>query len=326
MLWIFIAVISYLLNAGVHIADKFLLSRKIHSSIVYAFFVGIWSIGSFVLLFFAPFWPSSHQLTLDLLAGFLFLVTLIFWYKALHQSEATRVVPIVGALTPIFAFVFSYIFLGAHLSPQEFGAFVVLITGGLLISIKRTRMHVASEVWERVKDLCGTALGRFAAEIRPTRRLIFNSVVAAACFAAYFVFIKYIYSHTGQPFIGAFVWSRLGSFLGVIAMLFIPQWREKIASSKMSQHRTPKQLAFFLGIRLVAALAFISLNWAVSLSSNVSLINALQGTQYAFLLFLVLILSEKFPKFIDEEVGYGVIFQKSLGIVLVGLGLYLLVI
>lgn len=325
-MWIFIATFSYLLNAGVHVADKFLLSKKIHSSIVYAFYVGIWSIGNFVLLFFDPWVPGPYELILDLLAGFLFLVTLVFWYKALHQSEATRVVPIVGALTPIFSFIFSYLFLGAQLSAQHFAAFIVLIAGGLLISIKRTRVHMVTEVWERTKNICGNAFGRFSVEMRPTRRLVMNSVLAAACFAAYYVFIKYIYSHTGQPFIGAFVWSRLGSFLGVLSILFVPSWRKLIKDAKTTEHRTAKQLAFFLGVRLAAAAAFIMLNWAVSLSANVSLINALQGTQYAFLLFLVIIMARKYPHILDEEVGRGVIFQKTIGIVLVGLGLYLLMV
>jgi drug/metabolite transporter (DMT)-like permease len=324
-MWIFAAIVSYLLNAGVHVADKFLLSRKIHSSIVYAFYVGIWSIGNFILLAFDPWVPSANELILDLLAGFLFLFTLVFWYKALHQSEATRVVPIVGALTPVFSFIFSYLFLGATLSAMQIGAFIVLIAGGLLISIKRTRMHMINEVWERTKNICGNTFGKMKAEIRPTRRLVINSVIAALCFAAYYVFIKYIYSHTGQPFIGAFVWSRLGSFLGVLAILLVPAWRRKIADAKVSEHRSPKQIAYFLGVRLAAAAAFIMLNWAVSLG-NVSLINALQGTQYAFLLLLIIILSAKYPKFIDEELGHGILLQKILGVILVGLGLYLLVV
>ncbi len=318
-MWIIIAVASYLLNAQVYIADKFLLSRKIHSSVVYAFYVGIWSVGNF-----DPWLPTFDQLILDLLAGFLFLFTLIFWYKALHQSEATRVVPIVGALTPIFSFIFSYLFLDAVLDAQQLAAFIVLIAGGLLISIKRTKMYVVTQGIERVRNVFGNIFGRFKVEIRPTRRLILNSVIAAACFAAYYVFIKYIYSHTGQPFIGAFVWSRLGSFIGVLAILLVTEWRRLIKASRSTVKQSPKQLAFFLAVRLAAALAFIMLNWAVSLGDNVSLINALQGTQYAFLLVMVLVLAHKYPHFVDEELGRGVILQKTMGIVLVSLGLYLL--
>ncbi|NCQ16184.1 hypothetical protein GW814_00845, partial [Candidatus Falkowbacteria bacterium] len=96
-MYLLLAVFAYFINAGVYVADKFLLSKKIHSSIAYAFYVGIWSVFNLALLWFWPWSPNARELTLDLLAGFLFLVTLVFWYKALHQSEASRVVPIVGA-------------------------------------------------------------------------------------------------------------------------------------------------------------------------------------------------------------------------------------
>lgn len=324
-MYLFAAIISYLLNAGVYVADKFLLSKQVHSSIVYTFYVGIWSVGNFALLLIAPFVPTPFQFALDILAGLLFLGTLIFWYKALHQSEATRVVPIVGALTPIFSFIFSYIFLGATLSLREAVAFIVLIAGGVLISVKRTRIYFFTETLERIKNIWGDVLGTFSVELRPARRLLINSAVSAACFAAYYVFIKYIYSHTGQPFIGAFVWSRLGSFIGVLCLLLVPSWRKLIAESRSSQHRTPLQLTFFLGIRLAAAAAFIMLNWAVSLSDNVSLINALQGIQYVFLLLIVALLVHKYPRIMSEEVGRDVMMQKIIGAVLVGMGLYLLV-
>lgn len=324
-MYILVAIASYLLNAGVYVADKFLLSQKIHSSVVYAFYVGIWSIGNFILLIFDPFVPDWIQLGYDLSAGFLFLFTLVFWYKALHQSEATRVVPIVGALTPIFAFIFSFFAFGFRLSLQELVAFVLLVSGGVLISIKRTRFYMAREMKERVKNISGNIFGKFQANLRPTSRLLLNSTISAACFAAYYVFIKYIYSSTEQPFIGAFVWSRLGSFLGVLAILLVPSWRKLIRQSESSGHRTPKQLVFFLSVRLAAAIAFILLNWAVALG-KVSIINALQGTQYVFLLLIVLVLARKFPHVIKEEVGHGVMLQKSIGVVLVAMGLYLLVI
>ncbi len=324
-MYILIAIASYLLNAGVYVADKFLLSKKVHSSIVYAFYVGIWSVGNFVLLFFDPFIPDWWQLGLDIAAGLLFLFTLIFWYKALHQSEATRVVPVVGALTPVFSFLFSYLFLGAKLDLQEVVAFVLLISGGILISIKRTKSYVFTESLQRVKNIWGKTVGHLDAELRPTSRLLLNSFISAACFAAYFVFIKYIYANTEQPFIGAFVWSRIGSFMGVLVILLVPSWRQLINNSQTHEHRTKKQLIFFLSVRFAAAAAFIMLNWAVALG-NVSLINALQGTQYVFLLVIVILLAHKFPKVLNEELGSGVIMQKMIGVILVGLGLYLLLV
>jgi len=320
-MWLLIAITSYFINAGVYVADKFLLSKKIHSSITYAFYVGIWSVFNIILLAFAPWLPNFRELLLDLLAGALFLITLIFWYKALHQSEATRVVPIVGALIPIFSFLFSYIFLGESLTERQLLSFFILINGGILISVKYTRFWMLKQVWEKFRNIFGNILGPIHARYRPTRRLIINSVTSALFFAVYYVLIKYIYCH--QPFIGGFVWSRLGTFIGVLLVLFVPDWRKLIIKHQKGA-KTPKNLSFFLVVRLFAALAFIMLNWAISLG-NVALVNSLQGTQYVFLFFLVLFLSAKFPKILKEETGGGVLLQKIIGVMLVVTGLYMLV-
>jgi drug/metabolite transporter (DMT)-like permease len=303
------------------VADKFLLSKKIHSSIAYAFFVGIWSIFNFVLLFLDPWKPSLREFAIDCLAGVLFLVTLVIWYKALHQSEATRVVPIVGALVPIFSFLLSYIFFGTILGERELLAFIILIIGGIFISIKHTRFYVFKEVTEKFRKIFGDALGPLKVEFRPTRRLIFNSLASALFFASYYVLMKYVYST--QPFIGAFVWSRFGSFIGVIFILFVPEWRKKIIEQQKG-NKSPKKLSFFLSVRLLAALAFIMLNWAISMGS-VAIVNALQGVQYIFLILMVLFLSKRFPKLMQEEMGGGVMLQKTMGALLVCIGLYMLI-
>lgn len=320
MTWIFVAAFSYFINAGVYVADKFLLSKKIHSSITYAFFVGIWSIFNFVLLFLDPWMPNMKELSIDLLAGMLFLATLVFWYKALHQSDATRVVPMVGALVPIFSFILSYIFLDEKLSERHFLAFFILINGGILISVKYARFYMLKEMWGEIRSMFGSVLGGIHAQYRSTQRLLLNSTVSAIFFAAYYVLIKYIYMN--QPFIGSFVWSRLGTFIGVIIIFLVPYWRKTILKSR-KVGRAPKSLLFFLSVRFFAALAFIMLNWAVSMG-NVSIINSLQGIQYVFLIFLVLFLSKKFPKILYEELRGGVVLQKIIGVTLIGTGLYML--
>ncbi|MFH1822106.1 MAG: EamA family transporter [Patescibacteria group bacterium] len=320
-MWLTIAITAYFINAGVYVADKFLLSKKIHSSITYAFYVGIWSIFNFVLLVFAPWLPNFRELSIDLLAGLLFLITLVFWYKALHQSEATRVVPIVGALVPIFSCILSYVFLNEALGEQQFLAFFILIIGGILISVKRTRFYKIKDVIERFKNVFGNALGGIHARYRPTQRLLINSVISALFFASYYVLIKYIYQN--QPFIGGFVWSRLGSFLGVLFILFVPAWRKLITEQRKEAQR-PKNLAFFLFIRILAAAAFIMLNWAISLGS-VALINSLQGVQYVFLMLLILFISARYPKVLKEELGGGVMLQKVIGVMLIVVGLYMLI-
>jgi drug/metabolite transporter (DMT)-like permease len=316
--WIAVTIFAYFINAGVYIADKFMLSRRFHSSIAYAFFVGIWSVLNFVLLAFAPYVPSPAWLLVDLSAGALFLFTIVFWYKALHQSEATRVVPIVGALTPIFTLILSTLFLGEVLDQKSLIAFLILISGGVLISIKNTKMHLWQEIFERVQGV----LGRVHARYQPTRRLIVNSVISALFFALYNVLIKFIYMH--EPFMGSFVWSRLGTFLAVLAMLLIPQWRNSISDHQHSGVKKQSSLVFFLIVRFLAAMAFIMINWAISLG-NVAMVQVMQGTQYLFLIVIVALLSRYLPKVYNEELGRGVIMQKLAGVALVSYGLYVLI-
>jgi drug/metabolite transporter (DMT)-like permease len=319
-MWLFATIFAYFINAGVYVSDKFILSRKIHSSITYAFFVGIWSIFNFVILIFDPWMPNPAELVLDIIAGMVFLFTLIFWYKALHQSEATRVVPIVGALVPIFSCALSYVFLGDELSERQLLAFAILVVGGVLTSIKHTKFYVFRMVTERFKVVFGNLLGGIHAEYHPTQRLLINSTVSAFFFAVYYVLIKFVYQT--QPFVGSFVWSRLGTFIGVLMLLLVPTWRKQIIEHQKGQ-KSPKNLTFFFSVRLLAALAFIMLNWAISLG-NVALINSLQGVQYVFLMLLVLFISARYPQFLDEELGGDVIIQKSLGATLVFVGLYML--
>lgn len=320
MNWLFIAIFGYFINAGVYVIDKFLLSKRFHSSITYAFYVGIWSVFNLFLLVFDPWLPSAHELAIDLLAGLLFVFTLVFWYKTLHQSEATRVVPIVGALTPIFSLILSFIFLGEDFNIGQFLIFIILVAGGVLISVKHTKIYYWGMLTERLREVFGDILGGIHASYRPTRRLLVNSTVSALFFACYYILMKYIYLN--QPFIGSFAWSRLGSFLGVLCFLLVPYYRDAIREHQAHAKPT-KNLLGFLGVRFLASMAFILLNWAISLG-NVAMVNALQGVQFLFLMVIVMIISAKFPKIMQEEVGGGVLAQKIAGIVMISVGLFLL--
>jgi drug/metabolite transporter (DMT)-like permease len=320
-MWLPIAIVAYFINAGVYTADKYFLSKKVHSSVSYAFYVGIWSIGNAVLFWFAPFVPSWEWLLVDASAGLLFLWALVAWYKALHQSEATKVVPIVGAFIPIFSFLLAYIFLNETLTSQQLLALFILIAGGILISAKQHEVHFLRRCANYCRVLFGLLIGKTYSEDHPVRRLIINSLISAFIFAAYYVLIKYIYLH--QPFLGSYIWTRMGSFIGALALLLIPSYRHLIFAKKRRAEAV-RSLPLFLSIRFLAVIAFILLNYAIALG-NVALINALQGVQYVFLIFIILILSEQYPKILREEMSRKILLQKFIGVLMVSVGLYLLI-
>lgn len=66
----------------------------------------------------------------------------MFWFlKALRLFEASRVVPAVGGLLPIFAFFLIYAFSGGKeiLKFWEFLAFDLLILGSVLVTYERAK-------------------------------------------------------------------------------------------------------------------------------------------------------------------------------------------
>jgi len=75
--------------------------------------------------------------------------------------------------------------------------------------------------------------------------------------------------------------------------------------------------------KLLSACSLILLNYAIFLG-NVSLVNALQGVQYVFLLIIAFFFSVKFPKIIKEQINKGTIFKEIIGISFVCLGLIFL--
>ena len=274
-----------------------------------------------VFLWFAPFVPSWPWLFIDLLAGLVFLWALIAWYKALHQSEATKVVPLVGAFIPVFSFLLADVFLGEELTPPQLLALFILIAGGVLISVKHGRQTIFQKCAKYCRVSFGFLIGKTYAEDNPLRRLLVNSLVAAFAFAAYYVLIKYIYNN--QPFLGSYVWTRIGSFVGALALLAAPAYRRLIFAKKRRAEAV-RSLPLFLAVRLLAVAAFILLNYAISLG-NVALINALQGVQYLFLIFIILALSEQYPRILQEELSRRILLQKFIGVALIAVGLYLLI-
>ena len=58
--------------------------------------------------------------------------------------------------------------------------------------------------------------------------------------------------------------------------------------------------------------------------SSVTIVNAMQGTQYAFLLILTLFLSRYFPSVLKEKASGPILLQKILAIVLISCGLIVL--
>lgn len=295
MLWISIAILGYLFLAITNVNDKFLIEKHIKQPFVYVFFIGVLGLASLVLIPFGFVPIDPFSIFIDLIVGVFFIFALVMFFRALDSSEASRVVPFIGGLTPFFIFILSFIFLQERLALKDIIALCILILGSVLITLspqKKKGISTSDLLW---------ALG------------------AAAVFAVVYTLSKYIYNN--QPFITGFVWMRVGSFLAILGFLLDEKDRSVIFNTVK---KVKNQIKFYyLGNQIFGGIGFILINYAI-FSASVTLVNALQGVQYIFVLVLVSLVTLFYPKLIKEKISKKIVVKKVMAVAVILAGLFLL--
>lgn len=292
--YIIIAIIAYSLYAINGIIDKFLLTKAVRSPAVYAFYIGITGPFTLVLAPFGMQWVSLQDFFIGLFGGATFVWALYFLYKATRQTSISRILPIEGGLVPVFTLLFAYLILGERLLPTQLAAFAFLVSGAVLISFKQDKTGWRSQA-------------------------LTNALIAAILFALSFVLTKYMFD--SYNFVSGLIWTRLGFFVVALSFL-IPKDVRKAVFNAPKQTSSGNKFLYY-GARVSGSIAGFLQNYAISLGS-VTIVNAMQGTQYALLLIGTLFLSKYFPKVLKEKVTRVILFQKVFAIILISAGLIML--
>jgi len=301
MNWLIVAIIAHFIFALVFIVDKFLLSKTVLQPRAYAFYVGLLGIFALLLIPFGFALLPLGQIIVSFMAGVLFILAILFFYRLIQLGEVSRIIPIVGGAVPVFTLILTYLFLGERLTVYQLVAFFLLVFGGVIM------------LWPR-KD----RISPLATKSPLTKKLTL-AIIAALFFAGSYVLTKFIFIY--QPFINGFIWIRLGSFLGAWLLFFWPGSRQIIL--KTTKTIKIKSVSLLISNKTLSAIAFILLNYAIFLGS-VTLVNSLQGVQYIFLLIIALFLSKKFPQILKEQISREMILQKIMAILFIVLGLGIL--
>lgn len=300
MNWILIAIIAYFFHALNAVIDKFLLNERIPRPSIYAFYVGIFGLGALVLIPFGDFYiPNNFQILKAFVSGAAFTFALFLFFTAMKYGEASRVSTMIGGASPIFVLLLSYLFLGSLLSQKELTAFLILISGGALISFERP---------PSTSGQLGSA------------KIIGLAILSSFIFAVSYVFAKAVFNELS--FINGFIWTRFGSFAAAILFLIPHDVRQSIF--KLPAVAEKSTIIIFLINKLFGVLGFFILYYAIFLG-NVSLINAMQGIEYALIFIIILFLSLKYPLILKEDISTKIVLQKSAAIILIGFGLFLLI-
>ncbi len=300
MTWALVALLGYFFSAVSATFDKYLLSDRIPTPAVYAFFVSLFSLFA---LGFVPFGVRFLDLTSTLtllLSGMTFVYGLVAFYAAVKRHEISRVAPLVGTIISLVAF--SAVFLpgmdGAVVDGWFILALLLLIFGGLLIS--------------------------FDLPLRRGEHISWYIVLAGILMGLSFLLLKGGYAST--DFVNGLVWSRLGMTLAGLTLFIVPLFRRQIlAQFDGFGHRSPRAAStggLFVLNKVTAGLATFLLSYATYLGS-VSFVQALSGMQYVFLLMLTFPLSFRYPQVFGERLHFWDWMQKAVAIGIIGLGLWL---
>lgn len=304
MTFLLLALGAHALNALVFVIDKGILGQRtsrMAQPLWYAAYSGLVSAGAAVLLAYDFAYPTAASVGWALVAGLLWLIALWLFFRALQAGEASRIVPIAGSSVPVWTFILAALLLGERLGGNHLMAVVLLMVGGMVLS----------RDW-RVKGA-----------VSP--QALVAAVASGAAFAAHFAVVKIMYAEP-LPFLASFAYVRLG--VGVWAgLLLVCLWYRQGLRGRVGRREAGggRLGLAFVSSKGLGMVALLMQNYAIALGS-VTVVNALQGTQYLFVWLLSLAVSLWAPRIFREEVGRFLAVQKLGGITLVGAGLYLLVI
>jgi drug/metabolite transporter (DMT)-like permease len=294
--WLIISVLGYFLLAFEGVFSKFLLTGKVKDWKLYSFYVGLLSLNGIIFAPFGIIWRGWLLIGISLLSGVVFYLGLIFLYKALQSSSASRVYFLFGAIVTSGTLLWEHLLMGQSFSVREFLGVFFLLLGGMFISFKIYKLKFFSNYK--------------------------NAFWAGFLVSFALVLLKYAFDN--QNFVTGYVFSRLGIFVSAMALLFSPAFRV-IVKKNFSKQERKNQRGNFLGVimaKTVAGVGTLLVNFAISLGS-VTLVNALVSVQYLFTFLLATVLGIYFKDHLQEKLTFSNVIFKAMGVVAVIVGVVL---
>lgn len=300
--WILIAVCGHLSNAVAFIVDKTLLTTALKRSSTYAAMIGIFSFVTIVAAPWVKAWPSLALYPVILGFGGFFVLALWAFFEALKEAEASRVVPIVGSLIPIFTLAGTSVLFGERLSLFQASGFALLLVATWLLTRGGSKKSGL------------------------TRGTVLISILASVLFAAASVSGKYAFEH--GDFIGVFIASRMAAGLvGLVVLACVAGARRELLGMIKPKPHAQKQkshtAAWAVFGQACGAVGFLLVHLAIA-QGSAALVNALQAVQYAAIVLVAWFGGKHLARLLNEERSPMIVAVKSGAIVIVAAGLFLL--
>lgn len=303
MNWFYLSLIAPILWTVVNHVDKYMLSKVFRTNVIGSIFLfsGFFSLLVSVCVLFYPgaeimSVPFKDRVILLLVGAFNALAFYLYLY-ALKDEETSIVVPFLQ-LIPVFTYLLGYIFLNEVLNSHQLIASIIILSGIFLISIDF--------------DIDNNVKLKY--------RIILIMSVSSVFFALHDVAFKFV--AVKDSFANATFWQYLGVFLvSVFTFIFVPiHRREFLEVFKLGRFKIFYLSAFSETLYIAGNLVS---NFA-TLLVPVVLVSVVSSYQPLFVFISGVLLALFLPNVSKERISLKHLIQKSVSIIIIIIGSYLL--
>ena len=293
MSWILFSVLAALIWSIANIIDKFIITKWLKEPAIPVMFLGIIGLVIAGIIFLVKGFQllSPFNIFLALIAGCCYILTNAYYLKALKREEVSRAVPLYYT-TPLFVLFLASIFLGESFQPLTYLGIILLVSGAVMISIKKTHEITVSK-----------ALGLM--------------LLAALLWAIYSVIIKYLLNFA--DFWTIFAYARVGAMIASIPLIYV--YFPKFLAT-VREHGNKVTIAIILNETLNITGVFI---YVIALSIGfASLVETLTSVHPFFILIFTILLSIFLPHILKEKIDRKKVLLKFVAIALMFFGIILI--
>lgn len=293
--WFVFAIIATLLWSVAAIIVKFVRVQYIKNPIGYLVIVTPTAFISLILLLFGKFQIPSIKILIIIFITSIIGVTAYWLYiTAIHKEEISRVVTLYG-LQPLMVLVLATIFLKETLSIKNYVAFPLIITGSMLIAVKKVkeRFNLSKELF-----------------------LILASILL---YSIHGLILKSI---SDVDFVSLNIIRQMG-FVVIVCILFISSKNIRKKTKEDLKQLNKKKLYLIYTAECIAIMGMV-LSYLAIQRGPVSLVTLVTGTEGLFVIILAALISLFIPKVLKEEITKKTISLKIMSALLMIMGLYLI--
>lgn len=295
--------LAYFLNSIAVLIDKFMITKEISDPLVYVFYFSVFSLLAILILPFTHI-PPLGVFILASLSTLLWTSGAYCMLSALKVGQASRVIPVIGTLTPTLLF-FQALSTNSIIG-QQVMAVLALISGLVFLTLPDIKLGNIDQS-------------------KVLKVEVPMEIIASILFASSYLILREAYLR--ESFLTVFAWSRVILIPVGIVLVALPLTRKIVLAHVKSKNTGSgifsRTTWLFLGGQAAGGSSELLLTFSISLATP-ALVNSLQGVQYVFLFFATLLLAKKFPQVFTEKFSTPNLVSKAGGIFLIGGGLYLL--